>query len=79
MREGPYASVRHPMYRAAVLYAGASLVIHPNAAQFLFAVMIAASFVAFIPFEERQLLRYRGDEYRRYPAETPYRVLRGLY
>ena len=79
MREGPYASVRHPMYRAAILYGAASLLIHPNAAQLAFAVMIVGSFLAFIPFEERQLLRHRGDEYRAYQRATPYRVLRGIY
>ena len=31
MREGPYARVRHPMYRAAVFIVFASLLVHPNA------------------------------------------------
>jgi protein-S-isoprenylcysteine O-methyltransferase Ste14 len=78
MREGPYASVRHPMYRAAALYTLASLLIHPNAGQLLFAAMVSASFLGFIPVEERQLLRHRGEAYREYQRATPYRVLRGI-
>ena len=41
--------------------------------------MIAVSFLGFIPFEERQLLTARGDEYRAYIAHTPYRVFRGVW
>ncbi len=79
MTEGPYASVRHPMYRAAVLYAFASLLIHPHSGQLLFAVLVGASFVGFIPFEEHQLIRHRGEEYRDYIRRTPHRVFRGLW
>jgi protein-S-isoprenylcysteine O-methyltransferase Ste14 len=76
---GIYAAVRHPMYRAALLYTFASLLIHPNAGQLLFTAMVSASFIAFIPIEERQLLHYRGSEYRDYQRATPYRVLRGVF
>ena len=79
MREGPYASVRHPMYRAATFIALSSLLIHPNAAQALFAVLTTASFLGFIPFEERQLIGARGQEYRDYMRETPYRAFRGIW
>lgn len=79
LSEGPYASVRHPMYRAFCFLALSSLVIHPNAGQLLFVVIVTASFVSFIPFEERQLLKARGDEYRAYMRATPYRILRGLW
>jgi protein-S-isoprenylcysteine O-methyltransferase Ste14 len=79
MMDGPYASVRHPMYRAAFFATFASLLIYPNAGQLLFAVMVTASFVGFIPFEEHQLLKARGDEYRDYIARTPYRVFRGVW
>ncbi len=74
LAEGPYASVRHPMYRALSFLAFSSLMIHLNAGQLLFAVMVAASFVGFIPFEERQLIKNRGDEYREYMKKTPYRI-----
>jgi hypothetical protein len=42
----------------------ASVLIRPNAAQLAWALAIAATFILFIPIEERQLLRLRGDEYR---------------
>jgi len=79
MTTGSYARVRHPMYRAAAVMNFASLLIHPNASQLLFAVLVTASFILFIPFEERQLLKARGDEYRAYMAATPYRVFRGIW
>ena len=79
MTEGPYASVRHPMYRGFVFLALSSLLIHPHAGQLLFAAMVIASFVGFVPFEERQLLAARGDEYRAYMRATPYRVMRGIW
>jgi len=79
MREGPYAKVRHPMYRAFFYLAFSSLLVHPNAGQLLFAVMTTASFAAFIPFEERQLLQARGDEYRAYMQQTPWRLFRGVW
>ena len=68
--EGPYAQVRHPMYRAAFFASACSLLMYPNAAQFLWSVMIASSFLGFIPFEERQLLAARGDQYRAYIARS---------
>lgn len=79
LTEGPYASVRHPMYRAFCYLAVSSLLIHPHAGQMLFAVMVTASFVGFVPFEERQLIGRRGDEYRKYMEQTPYRIFRGLW
>jgi protein-S-isoprenylcysteine O-methyltransferase Ste14 len=79
MTEGSYASVRHPMYRGAVTYACASLLIHPHAGQLLFAVMFSLSFILFIPAEENALIRARGDEYRDYMAVVRYRVFRGIW
>jgi protein-S-isoprenylcysteine O-methyltransferase Ste14 len=79
MTEGSYASVRHPMYRGAVTYSFASLLIHPHAAQLLFAAMFALSFILFVPFEEKALLRSRGDEYRTYMTVVRYRVFRGVW
>jgi protein-S-isoprenylcysteine O-methyltransferase Ste14 len=79
MTTGTYAQVRHPMYRAAFLLAFASLLIHPNASQLLFACLVAGSFIAFIPFEEHQLLAARGDLYRAYMAQTPCRIFRGIW
>ena len=79
LSEGPYASVRHPMYRAFFFLAFSSLLIHPNTGQLLFAVMVSASFIGFVPFEERQLIKARGDGYREYMEKTPYRVFRGIW
>ena len=79
LTDGSYAKVRHPMYRGAVFMGLSSIVIHPNAAQLVWALAIGATFLLFIPLEERQLLRARGDEYRAYMAVTQYRVFRGLW
>lgn len=79
MTEGSYASVRHPMYRGAATYAFASLLIHPHAAQLQFAAMVSLSFILFIPFEERALIKARGDDYRRYMSVVRYRIFRGIW
>jgi len=79
LMEGPYARVRHPMYRAACLLVFSSLLLHPHTGQLLFAAMVSASFLGFVPFEERQLVNARGDEYREYQQKTPYRVFRGIW
>jgi protein-S-isoprenylcysteine O-methyltransferase Ste14 len=79
LTEGQYARVRHPMYRAALLAALCSLLLHPNAAQVLWCTMIGATFVGFIPIEERQLLEARGDAYFAYAQVTRWRLFRGLW
>ncbi|TWT90800.1 hypothetical protein Mal64_11970 [Pseudobythopirellula maris] len=79
MTEGAYASVRHPMYRAAIGTGLASLLVHPQAGQAFFGAMIGASFLGFIPLEEAQLIRSRGDAYREYQRATPWRVMRGVW
>jgi protein-S-isoprenylcysteine O-methyltransferase Ste14 len=76
LREGQYARVRHPMYRAALLMGSCAFLLHPNAAQLLWSLMIGGTFIAFIPVEERQLVDARGDEYMR---DTPWRVFRGIW
>ncbi len=79
MRDGSYASVRHPMYRAAFFLTFSSLLVHPNAAQLFFAILTSAGFLGFIPFEEHQLIQARGDAYRDYMRATPFRVFRGIW
>ncbi|MHC4090014.1 MAG: methyltransferase family protein [Planctomycetota bacterium] len=79
LTEGAYARVRHPMYRAALLAGLCSVVIHGHAAALLWAAMISATFVAFIPIEERQLSAARGEDYRKYREQTPYRIFRGVW
>lgn len=77
--EGAYARVRHPQYRAFILASAASLFIHPNMGQLFWAIILAGTFVAFIPVEEAQLIRARGDDYRQYMARTPWRLFRGIW
>jgi protein-S-isoprenylcysteine O-methyltransferase Ste14 len=77
--EGPYAEVRHPMYRAIMLMGICALIVHPNSAQLLWTAMVGLTFLAFIPIEEAQLLAARGDDYRRYREQTPYRLFRGIW
>jgi protein-S-isoprenylcysteine O-methyltransferase Ste14 len=77
--DGSYAEVRHPMYRAAILAGLSTLLVHPHAAQVVWSGLIGLTFIAFIPVEEAQLLTSRGDDYRRYCQQTPYRLFRGVW
>jgi protein-S-isoprenylcysteine O-methyltransferase Ste14 len=77
--EGPYAQVRHPMYRAALLAGVSTLLMHPHAAQLFWAGLIGLTFIAFIPVEEAQLVAARGEDYLRYRRQTPYRLFRGVW
>ena len=79
LTEGQYARVRHPMYRAAILAGLCSIVIHFNAAQILWCVMIAGTFIGFIPIEETQLRAARGEAYRAYVQRTPWRLMPGIW
>jgi len=79
MTEGSYSDVRHPMYRAFFYLAASSLIMHPNTGQLLFALMVWLSFIVFIPFEERQLIKARGAQYLEYQQRVPYRVFRGIW
>jgi protein-S-isoprenylcysteine O-methyltransferase Ste14 len=77
--EGGYARVRHPQYRAFLSASAASLLIHPNMGQLFWTLLLSATFVGFIPVEEAQLLRARGDDYRKYMERTPWRLFRGFW
>jgi protein-S-isoprenylcysteine O-methyltransferase Ste14 len=79
MTQGSYASVRHPMYRGAMTYTFASVLIHPHAGQVLFAAMVTLGFLVFIPFEERALIRARGAEYVDYMKVVRFRIVRGVW
>jgi len=79
MTEGQYARVRHPMYRAAFVVAFSTILMHANAAQLLWCVMVGATFILFIPIEERQLIEARGQAYRDYMQRTPWRLMPGLW
>jgi protein-S-isoprenylcysteine O-methyltransferase Ste14 len=77
--EGAYANVRHPMYRAALLAGLSSLLIHPTLAQLFWVLAIGGTFIAFIPVEEAQLIRARGEDYLAYKRRTPWRLFRGIW
>jgi protein-S-isoprenylcysteine O-methyltransferase Ste14 len=79
LTEGAYGSIRHPQYRAALVAAAASLLAHPNLAQLFWAVLFGGTFVLFIPIEEAQLLRERGEDYREYMDRTPWRLVPGIW
>jgi protein-S-isoprenylcysteine O-methyltransferase Ste14 len=79
LTDGPYAEVRHPMYRAAVLLGISALVMHPNLGQLFWTALVGGTLIAFIPVEEAQLRAARGDDYDRYCAATPYRLFRGIW
>ena len=76
---GSYATVRHPMYRALTLLMLSSLLVHPHTGQLLFVIMMAASFILFVPIEERLLIKARGEEYKAYMEVTRYRIFRGIW
>jgi protein-S-isoprenylcysteine O-methyltransferase Ste14 len=67
------------MYRASIVVYMSSFIIHPNSAQLLFAVMVTASFVFFIPVEEAALIKGRGDQYREYQKAVKWRVIPGVW
>ena len=67
------------MYRAGVLMGFVALMIHPQAGQLLFAVLVAFSFILIIPFEEKQLVKARGEAYRDYMRQTPWRLFKGIW
>ena len=77
--EGRYAKVRHPMYQAVIQAGLCSLLMHANLAQFVWVMMIGATFIAFIPIEEARLLAKRGDEYNAYILQTPWRLVRRVW
>ena len=79
LTEGQYARVRHPMYRAVILAGLCSILIHFNAGQILWCVMIGSTFVGFIPIEEAQLIGARGETYQAYMQKTPWRLLPGVW
>ena len=79
LTEGPYAQVRHPMYRSAILAGVCGLFLHPHLGQLFWTLLIGTTFIAFIPVEEAQMISARGDDYRRYMRATPYRLFRGLW
>jgi protein-S-isoprenylcysteine O-methyltransferase Ste14 len=79
LTDGRYAKIRHPMYQAVIQAGLCSVIIHANLAQLFWVLMIAGTFIGFIPIEEARLLAKRGDEYRAYILRTPWRLVRRVW
>lgn len=77
--EGRYAQVRHPMYQSLFLMGFASLLVHPHLAQLFWVAIIGLPFLLFIPVEEAQMIAARGDDYRNYMKQTPWRLIPGIW
>lgn len=77
--EGRYAQVRHPMYQSLFLMGIASLLVHPNIGQLFWVGMVGLPFLLFIPVEEAQMIEARGNDYRQYMKQTPWRLIPGLW
>ena len=67
------------MYRTAIAASICSLFLHPHPGPLLWGLMISATFIGFIPIEERRLIDARGEAYRAYMQATPWRLFRGIW
>lgn len=75
--QGLYGFVRHPLYFAWMLFVFGAPVM--TATRATFAVVSTLYLAVAIPFEERDLIRLFGDEYRRYRQKVRWRMLPGIY
>ena len=66
---GPYKFIRHPLYVGWFITFWATP--DMTAGHLLFALGMSAYIFLAIPYEEKDLLHYLGDEYRRYREKTP--------
>jgi len=71
---GPYKHIRHPLYVGWLMTFWFTP--HMTVGHLVFAVGASAYIFVAIVFEERDLMRYLGDEYRRYRESTPLMIPR---
>lgn len=74
---GPYRWIRHPLYLGWILVVFGTP--HMTANRLAFAAISTGYLVLAIPWEERSLKADFGDEYRRYAARVPWRLIPFVY
>ena len=72
---GIYGVVRHPLYMSNGLLAIGMAVLLRSTYAMLFSVGYFLLFLPLIHFEEKDLLRKYGDEYREYVKKVPWRII----
>jgi protein-S-isoprenylcysteine O-methyltransferase Ste14 len=69
---GAYGLVRHPVYLGALLiWGGLSLCFLSAPAAAITAIYVTPAYLLYIRSEEKMMLQYFGDQYRRYRQEVP--------
>src|SRR3990172_1486143 len=71
LTNGPYRTIRHPIYTAFILILGSTLFVSSNwLIGSCWAAMTILEVISRISFEESLMLEYFGDQYRAYMKET---------
>lgn len=76
--KGPYASVRHPVYLAAIIIFACTPAALGSTGAFVPAALLAVSVLARTALEDRLLVRSLPG-YREYAGRVPYRLLPGVW
>ncbi len=77
--EGSYARVRHPIYQGLLFSFLSTVIMHPTMAQVFWVLMAGLTILVFVPIEESQLRKSRGEEYAAYAKATRYRIIPGIW